>query len=470
MTKHDHKATSKSLASDLTRGPLGGGAQSVLLRAACDLSLLLSPDGTIIDLNVDDADLMVEGAPGWLGQKLVDLVTIESKPKIAELLADAASGRPPRWRQVNHPTANGDVPIRYACVASGDNLLAIGRDMKATAAVQQRLLQTQQSLERDYLRLRQAESRYRLMFDLSEEAVVIVDAANRRIEEANPAAHKLLGLAAGTLPRQPASMLVMPGAREDLISLLGASAARGEAGGRLALRNGMETAIVATPFRQDRATFLLLRLSADRQSAAEPAQDALRQAVEQMPDAFVLTDQQLRIVAANAAFIELAQAVSAEAVTGELLGRWLGRPNLDLELIATELRKAGTIRNVPTIIRGGIGAQEEVELSAVMVEADGIPHAGFVIRVVARRLRDLPPVDKDLPRSVEQLTGLVGRMSLRDIVRESSDLIERLCIEAALSYTADNRASAAEVLGLSRQGLYSKLHRHGLGNLVDGQN
>jgi DNA-binding NtrC family response regulator len=67
-----------------------------------------------------------------------------------------------------------------------------------------------------------------------------------------------------------------------------------------------------------------------------------------------------------------------------------------------------------------------------------------------------------MPRTVEQLTELVGRMPLKDIVRESTDLIERQCIEAALSFTSNNRASAAEILGLSRQSLYSKLHRHGL--------
>ncbi len=44
-------------------------------------------------------------------------------------------------------------------------------------------------------------------------------------------------------------------------------------------------------------------------------------------------------------------------------------------------------------------------------------------------------------------------------------MIERLCIEAALELTDDNRASAAEMLGLSRQGFYSKLRRHGLGDL-----
>jgi DNA-binding protein Fis len=36
--------------------------------------------------------------------------------------------------------------------------------------------------------------------------------------------------------------------------------------------------------------------------------------------------------------------------------------------------------------------------------------------------------------------------------------------------TNDNRASAAEVLGLSRQSLYSKLHRFGLGNLSEIEN
>jgi DNA-binding NtrC family response regulator len=63
---------------------------------------------------------------------------------------------------------------------------------------------------------------------------------------------------------------------------------------------------------------------------------------------------------------------------------------------------------------------------------------------------------------VEHLTELVGRVPLKEVVRESTDMIERLCIEAALELTGDNRASAAELLGLSRQSLYVKLRRYGL--------
>ena len=61
---------------------------------------------------------------------------------------------------------------------------------------------------------------------------------------------------------------------------------------------------------------------------------------------------------------------------------------------------------------------------------------------------------------------MIGRVSLKDLVREATDVIERLCIEAALEMTGDNRASAAEMLGLSRQSLYVKLRRYGLGDLA----
>jgi DNA-binding NtrC family response regulator len=52
-------------------------------------------------------------------------------------------------------------------------------------------------------------------------------------------------------------------------------------------------------------------------------------------------------------------------------------------------------------------------------------------------------------------------------VGETVDTIERMCIEAALDLTHNNRASAAEMLGLSRQSLYVKLRRFGIVSDVD---
>ena len=441
---------------------------AALLAMAGDVSLLLDGDGTVLDIAADDR-LLTDGISAWRGRPFSALVTVEGKPKISELVADARAGRKPRWRQVTHALRSGEVPVRYACFAAGDRLVAIGRDMRAEAAVQQRLLQAQQSLERDYLRFRQAEARYRLLFDVVEEATIIVDAGSWRIADANAAAHRLLGSLPGGLVGQPVGTIADAGAREGLLADLGGAVAGAADGRRLLLRGGKDVSLSAVPFRQDRATFLLLRLEAPGAATAPKSDDNLHRVVEEMPDAFVLAGRSLAVVAANAAFLDLVAAPSAAAVIGEPLGTWLGRPGVDVELMVAELRKSGAVRNVATIVRGTRGGFEEVELSAVLVEADGEQHIGIVLRGVARRLRDLPPTERDLPRSVEQLTELVGRLSLKEIVRESTDLIERLCIDAALTYTADNRASAAELLGLSRQGLYTKLHRHGLGNLVAGE-
>jgi transcriptional regulator PpsR len=147
------------------------------------------------------------------------------------------------------------------------------------------------------------------------------------------------------------------------------------------------------------------------------------------------------------------------------LERWLGRPGVDLAVLVSNLRQRGAVKLFATTLRGEFGISTEVEISAVML-AQGEPAVlGFTIRDVGRRLAGEGKAPDNLPRSVNQLTELVGRVPMKEIVGETTDLIEKRCIEAALELTRDNRASAAEILGLSRQSLYVKLRRYGLGDL-----
>jgi transcriptional regulator PpsR len=456
-------------------GQLPANVAASLLAAVGDVTFILTGDGTILDVAVSQGDLANHGFADWIGESWVGTMTPESRPKAIDMLQDAAAATPPRWRQVNHPAAGGDVPVRYMVMALGDSerLIAIGRDMRSAAAMQQRLLQTQQSLERDYIRLRQAETRYRLLFDMASEPVLIVDSQSRRIREANPAAHRVLDAREGALVGTLASMVVAPEQRDDFVAYLGAAEAADDLDPAV-LRlneNGGDAKFSARLFRQSRTPMLIVRIEPVVAGAAERRIDAtLTDVVERMPDAFVLADRELKVLTANAAFVELAEMPSADRIVGAGLGTWLGRPGIDLDLIVGQLREHGSVRNLSTIFRGAAGAQEEIEISGVIAAIDGKDCYGFTIRNVGRRLRDAPAITRDIPRSVDQLTELVGRISLKEIVRESTDMIERLCIEAALAYTSDNRASAAEILGVSRQSLYSKLHRHGLGNLVSDTN
>ena len=62
----------------------------------------------------------------------------------------------------------------------------------------------------------------------------------------------------------------------------------------------------------------------------------------------------------------------------------------------------------------------------------------------------------------QNVVELVGSAKLKDIVAETNDVVEKLCIETAIELTRNNRAAAAEMLGLSRQSLYVKLRKYGL--------
>ena len=233
---------------------------------------------------------------------------------------------------------------------------------------------------------------------------------------------------------------------------------------------GHELVVAASLFRQDESSLFLVRLVTKAQATDDVAdrkiEAGLLGAVASAPDGFVLTDADGRILSANAAFLDLAELMSEAQALGELLERWLARSSVDLNVLLTNLRQHGSVRLFATSLRGERGATAEIEISAAAVPCDHQPCFGFAIRDVGRRLPAETRAARELPRSVQQLTELVGRVPLKELVRETTDVIERLCIEAALELSGDKRASAADMLGLSRQSLYVKLRRYGLGDLA----
>ncbi|BDL42354.1 transcriptional regulator PpsR [Methylorubrum extorquens DSM 13060] len=419
------------------------------------------------------ADLEGQGIESWLGKPWIDTVTVESRPKIDALLRDAAPGTMTRWRQVNHPSPTGtDLPIRYATLRPQKDgpIIVVGQDLRTIAALQRRLAETQQALERDYDRLRTAETRYKLLFQLSGEPVLVVDAGTRRVTEINPAAMRLLGRPQKRVIGQDAADLFDAGSLRDLQSLFAGLRVTGQATDLVApLAGGRgDVRVSASLFRGEGTTSVLLRLATLVPAAPERVEfgRGALDIIQRMPEGFVVTDAARRILTANTAFLDLTQHATEEQVRGRTLDTWLGRGETDALALFAMLRDHGSVRHFSTAMRGQYGSMEEVEVAAVSTSHADQPCFGFTVRATPRRAA---PVHAggghDLPRSVEQMTELVGRVSMKALVRETTDLIEKLCIEAALRITRDNRASAAEMLGLSRQGLYAKMRRYGIGDL-----
>ncbi len=458
-------------------GDLDADSAAVLIAASSDIALILDGTGRIRDLSVH-AEELAQDLPTsgeWVGRAFGVTVAEDSVPKVVALLRDAAGSAEPKWRHVNHLGAEDrSVPVLYCAVQINDEgrVVAFGRDLRLLSELQQRLMSAQQSLERDYSRLREVETRYRLLFHTSPEAVLVLDLPRRRVVEANPAATRLLGQTAEQIVGQPVTSLFDAEsvlAVQDRLGALRAGAGADEPVRAQLADPPIEVLVSASLFRQENATLFLVRLAPARAAAPSGIADAkakLLKVVEQAPDGFVVTDESGVILTANAAFLEMAQLVSEEQLRGARLDAWIGRSGVELEVLIAHLRQRDSVRFFATTLRGERGISTDVEISAVAVKNGGQPCLGFAIRNVGPRLAVQPRAARELPRSVEQLTALIGRISLKDLVREATDVIERLCIEAALELTRDNRASAAELLGLSRQSFYVKLRRYGLGDLA----
>lgn len=453
---------------DTVLGGFGHEEVVALAYAAGDFVLAIDDQQIIRDIavNVRDHGFAVQ----WIGQRWADTVTVESRPKLSQMLDLGHSAASP-WRQVNHHHDGDDLPVSYRVIKGkgGHWHLAIGRDMRPVSALQQRLLKTQQSMERDYLHLRQTETRYRLLFDNIAYPVLIADGDTHHVQQANHACHALFGAAPGSLDGKDLLMRIDPADRSAVIAYFGAVAVNSAVPPVQVCLAGRTdpVALAASSFRQSGRQYWLVNIDdGTHQAPAAQSDRHVLDIMDKMPDAFVLTDDRQAIIAANRAFVDMVQAGSVEQLLGTPLGRFIGRPDVDLALLRKQMRDHQQVRNFASVVHDLGGGDEPVEISALLLERDA-PIYGYTLRSIGRRERDLPDNDgQQFPRSVEQLTDLVGRKTLKEIVRESTDLIERMCIEAALIHTGDNRASAADILGLSRQSLYSKLHRHGLGNLI----
>lgn len=350
------------------------------------------------------------------------------------------TNRPPRPRKAETAVGDGDDAVR----------------------LQHQLLDAQAAIERDYVRLRELETRYRYLIQSSSDAIVIVAGDGLRILDANAAAATCFGATAEAL---------VGAGLASFVDARGSAAVEGALRGeeeRFALHLPGRAPIEAVPtvFRQDGAPVVMLRLecgkserraTADNTSSAEPR---FARYARSASDAIVLTDRAGAVLQANEAFVELVQLATERQLRGASLGRWLGRTSVDLGVLISNLRQRRTLKLFATQLRAEHGAMAEVEISAALVGDGEDAFLGFTIRDVGRRLPSASDARRDIAKSVEQMTELVGRVPMKDIVSNTAGLIEQMCIKAALELTRDNRAAAAELLGLSRQSFYVKLRRY----------
>lgn len=430
-----------------------------------DVTLRLDEEGVIRNATLSLA-FTDERVDSWLGHPWVDTVNDVGGDKVRRMLEDARQNGVSAFRQINQRFPSGlELPVEYTTVSLGEKggLLAIGKNLQAVADLQSRLIAAQQAMERDYWKFREVETRYRLLFDASNEPVLLLKAANLRVVEANPSALRALGLS--PVGRDFVAELA-PKDRGSFQAMLARVRDQGKAPGIL-VHLGDERRpwlVRASLLTAEPGAVFMLQLAAV--GAAQPAPGrndpvSVEDLLERIPDGFTVVDRDGVILRANRALLDLLEVGSETAVTGERLGRWLGRPGADLTVLLANVQRHGVVRLFATAIQGELGTESEVEISAAgnsEVEPD---YFGVLLRPIGHRL-PRPVDDQQLGALMGALSHQVGSSSLRKLVRDTVGEVERHYIESTLELTGGNRTAAAEILGLSRQSLYAKLNRYGL--------
>ncbi len=437
-----------------------------------DITLVLDLEGVIREAKLS-GDIDGASVDAWIGRPWTETVTEGGIDKVRRMVADACANRVSIFNEVPQRLPDGrEFLVEYTTVRLGGDtgLIAVGKSLRAVADLQARLIASQQAMERDYWKLHQVEPRHQPVLADTSEAVLLVRDPGFRVIEANPVA-----LAALTMPTaDPASVVGQP-----LLSQVAAEE-------REAVRANLEQArahertprflahlgperkpwlLRASVMSAGPAATFLLRLS-----PAEPAPapiEAPRPAVsvggliERMPDPFVIVDASGVVLQCNTGFLDLVQVGTAGGAVGENIGRWLNKPGADAEVLLANVRKHGSAKRFETMLAGEYGTETEVEISAAGDGQATCEQIAVTVRDISRRL---PPSARAEPVNTV-LSGLhsqLGIATLRELVKDVVGLVERFYIEEALGRTGGNRTAAAELLGLSRQNLYTKLDRYGL--------
>ena len=409
-----------------------------------------------------------------IGKSWIESSSLESRKKIESLLSPTVSENVQKWRQINLTVPNNpDLPLMVSVIhlKKDNKILGIGRDLRNLANLQQRLVEAQQAIETDYLRLRFAEARYRQLFDLSSNAHIIIDGSTFKIMEANAVAQNLMADKGRRMVSRSLSEFIDMNDFNQLQELLNSSRnvnSPKKASVNL-VKNTVQAEMTVNFLREENQTVFLINVTPMSEIIHDlqnnPNNERLINAIQFSSDAFVITDLDGKILSTNQTFSEMTQVEKPSDLIDEPIDNWLGRASIDLRVILNNLKDKNSIKHyITNIVPSGNANGIEVEVSAVKVVTEQESFIGFNIRQISQRISQRSQATSDLKQTATKLTELVGRVPLKDIVSETTDMIEKMCIMSALELTMNNRVSASEMLGLSRQSLYIKMRRFGIGD------
>lgn len=442
-----------------------------IIAEVADLGIVISETGEVLSVLVNPLYDSFRALERWENRDIRTALTTESVPKFESRLEEFLDGKARiRPVELNHSDTVGtwEFPVRYSLHRIGPDgaILMLGRDLRPVAEMQQQLVKAQVALEQDYELQRENDTRFRVLMDATTNAMVFVAAKTGIVTEANAAAVALLDRPRDTLIGEKFHDLFQGRKVGDLIGdLTTESIASSDAKVMATLRKtDTDVAIAPTLFRAAGERLLLCRIMPGEDAPVRPSDLTrnLQELYHATSDAMVFASETGAVLSANDGFLNLIDTAHDVSVRGTFLADYMQRGSVDVKVMIENANRNGRMRLYATRIAGDYGSPRPVEISVTRLAAGSTPVYAFVMREngTGDTTRDLDTSSaEDAMQSVKEL---VGQATLKEIVAETTNVVEKMCIETAVALTMNNRVAAAEMLGLSRQSLYVKLRKFGL--------
>lgn len=353
-----------------------------------DLSLVVDAQGVVMAV-AEGASVPVDGSAAWVGRAWAETVCAGSRAKLRALLEEVdRSGQVVHGRELMHPGPQGAaVPISWSAIRLGPlgPVLAVGRDLRAMTAMQQRFVEVQQEMERHYWRYRQVQSRYQQLHQVAHDAVLMLDAASLVVLQANEAVATVLARDLPQLLHQPLTDNLPDRLRGDVLELLVAARSGGRPLSRHALAGERAVSLDMTvaPLAVDGRRHLMLRVREARLSAEDEALALPRMAnfVERTPQGLVITDAQGHVRMAGPAFLAWVGQADDNALRDRTLADWVKDPGGAWSALTAQVRRVGMVSGQRLAVQTSDAEVQAVEVSVALLAETEPAGLGWVLRL-----------------------------------------------------------------------------------------
>ncbi|MCI4661473.1 MAG: PAS domain-containing protein [Neomegalonema sp.] len=455
---------------------------AALVSQMADFHLRIGEDGRVLHCTLS-ARLRQSGPilrPLRPGDRFDQWLVTSARVTARDLLAEAWSSKQLCERILHHAINGPDdfsMPVHYFVQkieegAEGSYLLAMGLSRASEAGLRHELLRAQKAQQALGQQTVDQEARMALLFDLVDEPLLFVEINSMRVLRANRAAQLRFGWHPDRVVRPLSDCIAQPDEQRLKAEIHSRSA--GEAPGRMSVVLAEREAgalkpstILVHPFRSQVLIRVLPPFSALPGEEGPGADRAdwqigveLVSLLKRAPAPLLVIAPNQTVYWCNDAAASLLGRSSAGALLGASVHEMIGDDSVAFHAMMQHLQQEGALYMHETVLQATGRGARRIWVSG-MVCRTGRRDLSVICLHDAERMEESAQAEMSMQEALEIVSkhaaAFAGEVTLKDVLRDVVEPVERALILRAMEITEGNKRRAAELLGLSRQGLYSKL-------------